>query len=231
MAVQSLRLPPQELPIGVDAHIFVSGNDHPEAYEGSPMVFRALYGGVPMRRKVYHMENGKPVAGFEGFKDGVTVSPAELYTLQDAPSGRRYVPFADGKRLIHGQYPHGAEVTKPSNVLFYSCSFPFRISPHYDFEIEGFRNMSDGEVMAFLQDMRSKRISTENLKGRIPADMAETELRRINSEIESGIRALVKRCKDDVRIVELLQSLDEGAHYLPVAELPENTLLAPLARH
>ncbi len=42
-----------EVPIGAKVHIHLPGRDNPDEVNGSPVVFLALYGGVPMRKKLY----------------------------------------------------------------------------------------------------------------------------------------------------------------------------------
>ena len=246
MAAQNLRLVSKDIPIAVNAHLFLPGSDLPEPYEGSPMVFRALYGGVPIRRKVYHMKGNVPAAGFEvdGFKEGIIFSPAELYTPQEAPSGRRYVPFVNGQRLVHGERLHEAEVTKleitkPDAEFFYSCSFPFagQYFPPFvgEFQLRNFLDMPDADIVLALRNMDRTTNETRALRDRGVfgrGDYFQSEINKVNEDAQLAIESLARRhrIKDDAQIVRLLQTAgDIGTRYLARCELPPDVLLAPLA--
>lgn len=63
-----------------------------------------MFGGVPARVKLYHMVDDMPVAGFEGFREDITFSPAEVYSPQDAPVGQDYAVYLHGERVKATQF-------------------------------------------------------------------------------------------------------------------------------
>ena len=57
-----LMLSEREVPVGAKVHIHLPGEDKPDQIDGSPAVFLALIGGVPMRKKIYQVPGGIEVS-------------------------------------------------------------------------------------------------------------------------------------------------------------------------
>lgn len=89
----------KEVPVGMHVHLYMNGSDKPEEMDGVPMEFRCMIGGVPARTKIYHMENGRPVAGLEGFADGARFSPSQIFSPEDAPVGGEFAVYVEGERM------------------------------------------------------------------------------------------------------------------------------------
>jgi len=209
-----------EVPVGIRTNLFLPGNDSPETHEGSPVVFRVLYGGIPMRKKIY-LDGTISGFGIDGATEGVRFSPEEVYSAENAPTGKRYLPFVNGRRVqSDAKNPHPAEVVKYNNDVFYfSCCFPFQQLdvtgiPAYEEEARLYSHLSDEALVGFSKN------PYRGLSVFAPLTTAEF---RGTTALE--ILARRHREKDDVGLVELLEQI--GNKYLTVCELPADALLVP----
>lgn len=97
---ERIILTERQVPVGARVNLYMPKNNEPEKMDGETMILRAMIGGVPARKKLYHLgEEDKILAGLEGFVEGTRFSPAEAYTPQDAPVGGKYAVYVNGRRM------------------------------------------------------------------------------------------------------------------------------------
>ena len=162
-----LMLSEREVPVGAKVRIHLPGEDKPDEVDGTPVVFLALYGGVPMRKKLYQVPGGIQVSeggsvrasGLEGFVEDVRFSPVQTYSPKDAPVGGKYAVFEDGQRM-RKEFRGGDlllyEVAKGyEGELVFSNAFPFLPAlpgvPVFEFEMERFKETSEEELVGMLR--------------------------------------------------------------------------------
>ena len=52
---QIIRLKEDQVPLGIRVNLYLGENNNPEIIDGEPMVLYALIGGIPKRKKLYHI--------------------------------------------------------------------------------------------------------------------------------------------------------------------------------
>lgn len=116
--VERLLLVERDVPLGAQVNVFCNGMDKAERIDDKVVVLKAMVGGVPARKKLYHMVDGKPIAGLEGAVEGTYFSPTIVYTPKNAPVDGRYAIFLSGEKMLDNEAncgPTPFEVTKRQN--------------------------------------------------------------------------------------------------------------------
>ncbi len=124
-----LFLKEEQVHVGMTVALCLEGKTEPERDEKGCLIFRALLGGVPMRRKFYPTEGiqwrpnlePKPAdpkvphcpgvliaRSMIGFRSDVRFMPLEIFDTASAPPETRFVVFVDGERLKYAdsQFEH-----------------------------------------------------------------------------------------------------------------------------
>ena len=162
---ERIMLSEKEVPLGARVHLYMSGSDVPEQMDGQPIVLRARLGGAPHRKKLYHMEGDRYVAGLEGFLEDIRFSPEQVYSPQDAPIGGKYAVFQDGKRLskeyIEGHSIPYQVVKGHEGELVFSNTFPFQPlvagAPVFEMDMLRFKDISEEELIRMLKSYEDRR--------------------------------------------------------------------------
>ncbi len=123
MNAQCLLLREDQIPAGAKVQVVKDGTTEPITdAQGVPLPpLTCMYGGVPTRRKLYsltelqakstQLKSGAGVkynhmsAGLEGFKPEVRFRPVEVFSVQDAPTGRKFAVFVDGEWITYKNLP------------------------------------------------------------------------------------------------------------------------------
>lgn len=232
-----LMLTEKEVPLRAEVQLYTPGNDVPEYVDENPIVFRAMLGGIPHRKKLYHIVDGKPVAGLEGFADGMRFSPVKVYNQGNAPTGRRYAVFENGKRMFE-KVKYGriaCEVTKSpdDSEIVDSAHFPFKslsISgiPVFESKMRRLSSYSDAELIDALEAKQEEIEQFEALRVNLDESVIRTGIQKASEAKIPLIEALARRYRGSnmTELIGLLQRF--GEEYLFGIQLPDNAELVPV---
>lgn len=122
MKATKLFLTEKQVPVGTTVAIYLDGKNEPESDKYGQMIFKVLYGGIPMRKNFYPVDlikvtpweeiiesNGeKKMVGnsiiatsMSGFKPNIRFVPLQMFTLNDAPVCSEFAIFVEGKLLFY----------------------------------------------------------------------------------------------------------------------------------
>ena len=137
----------KQVPLSVLVNVYEPEQSEPVVHNGEVLVMVRLLGGIPTRPKFYQIPGGiKKVSrsilacGAEEMAEGYRFSPVDVYSIEDAPVGDKFVVYENGERkFIDEKKNYVCDVVKDKDAFYVSSRFPFYQhlggNPAFDFEI------------------------------------------------------------------------------------------------
>jgi hypothetical protein len=229
-----------EIPMGADVHLYIGGNDEPEMIDDKPIVWRPMTGGIPNRRKIYHIQGNRVVAGLRGFREDALFSPVSVYNPSDAPADANYAVFEEGQRKID-TFPSGD--TKPYRAakgfdggVFISHQFPFRSYyplgiPVLDCKLRRLTQYSYDELVEAIKkygdDIGRFRKMEEDPRFHVDSVQFASEIEHMQNKRMEMMEVLARTHRHSVGEL-ILAMKDIDCEYLVDAQLDEDAQLVPI---
>lgn len=194
-----IKLSFEEAPMQVLMHLYVDGA--PVMDENGFMQFKKMLGGIPQEKRIYHLQDGKPIDSFRKISAGYFV-PVDICSVNNAMVGQRYAVFMHGSQVFieRKDYKILYYVVQGDDKVFYDASF-FPFQSH---------QLSGNPAFECQLRMRMARYSALAQKDHfeiLPLSELEAKVKEV------WLPRVVDSLVQDLEDIKGLQSLKDGQMY------------------